>query len=195
MNICFYRTQNHVLTSDSQLLISFSNQEGEGTVVFMSSSVPDEVRPYSCEVWCTESVSIWTLESLISVCKLCMAYRVLAHFSKRRQLCVHDLFSVEVLFRIRGPCVSSISRLPTYFLNKHALKTTATFSVHYTESSKSYYMNKLMKVNVPTEEMWHAFVSACVAKMQKHDKIICFPCFYLKTLTHLDEFRFLWGYY
>lgn len=88
------------------------------------------------------------------VCKLCMAYQVLPHFSKRRQLCVHDLFSVEVLFRIRGPCVSNISRLPTHFLNKHALQTTAKLSVRRSETLKSwitYYMNILTKVR--NEEM------------------------------------------
>lgn len=57
----------------------------------------------------------------MSVYELNMLYQVLVYFSKRRQLCVHDLFSVEVLFRIRSPCVSNISRLSAYFLNKHAL--------------------------------------------------------------------------
>lgn len=56
--------------------------------------------------------------------------RFWVHFSKRRQPCVHDLFSVEVLLRIRGPCVSNISWLPTYFLNERALQMAVGWDFH-----------------------------------------------------------------
>lgn len=66
----------------------------------------------------------------MSAGQLCRTYQVLVHFTKSTQLCAHDLFSVGVLFRIRDPCVSNFSRLPTLFLNKLALETTIELMVH-----------------------------------------------------------------
>lgn len=56
------------------------------------------------------------------VCELCMAYQVLAHFSKRRQLCVHDLFSAEVLFSYQRSMCKQHFQI-AYLLFKQACPT------------------------------------------------------------------------
>lgn len=62
-------------------------------------------------------LKLYTSENSTCRRELCMEDRVLAHLSKRRQLCVHDLFSAEVLFRFQ----SSIC--------KQHLKKTGTFEL------------------------------------------------------------------
>lgn len=122
------------------------SQVGGGAVVFMSSSVPGEVRPARAHLlpglmplpfvfaftlrlspnqMCSTArmqnfhFSLWIFAEFGRVGEffLCILvnYERGIKFWVDRQPCVHDLFSVEVLFRIRGPCVSNISWLPPSF--------------------------------------------------------------------------------
>lgn len=110
----------------------------------------------------------------MSLCELCIAYQVLPHFSKSRQLCVHDLFSGEVLFPIGGPCVSNSSRLPTHFLNKHTLGTTAKARYALKLKSRlSHHMNKRRCINVQNEDVQHC--SFFIPLVEDGGGIVCFP--------------------